>query len=70
MLYYYDMRALAISVIILVAVIMGFSAVTPVLFQQAEAHAAPPLPENLCDMLKQKGASLPPVIQHLISEHC
>jgi len=64
------MRALAISAIILVAVIMGMSAVAPVVLQQAEARPGPPfLTPEVCAILD----SLPnpsPGISHLLADHC
>lgn len=64
------MKVLAMSAIVLVAVIMGMSAVAPVILQQAEAHGNQPLlsPE-ICDRLKD----IPhpsPGISHLLTKHC
>lgn len=63
------MKVLAISAIVLVAVIMGMSAVAPVILQQAEATPGPPLSEVVCDHLR----NIPhpsPAIDHLIEFHC
>ena len=63
------MRALAISAIVLVAVIMGMSAVVPMI-PQAEAHTGGDLlPRRMCDALSQIPPPIPPGIQHLLT-HC
>ena len=62
-------KTLAITAIVLVAVIMGMSAVAPVVLQQADARPGPDLPAAACDRLS-KIPNPPPAIDHLIAEHC
>ena len=62
-------KTLTITAIVLVAVVMGMSAVAPVVLQQAEAYKGPLLPQEACDRLSI--IPLPsPGIAHLIEKHC
>jgi len=61
-------RALAISVIVLVAVVMGMSAVAPMI-PEAEARHGYDLWPRACDTLR----SIPnpyPIIVEMIEDHC
>ena len=63
-------KTLALSAIVLVAVVMGMSTVAPVVLQQAEARPGPTLPLEACDRLFNI-PNPPPAIIHLLgSEHC
>ena len=62
-------KTLTIAAIVLVAVIMGMSAVAPVVLQQADARPGPDLPAAACDRLSDI-PNPPPAIDHLIDKHC
>jgi len=59
-------RALAISVIVSVAVIMGISAVAPLM---TYVDARQPLPAQTCDALRDI-PNPPPKLAEFIAEHC
>ena len=62
-------KTLAITTIVMVAVVMGMSAVAPVVLQQAEATPGPVFSQVVCDHLK-KIPHPSPAIDHLILSHC
>ncbi len=67
------MRALIISAIVLVAVIMGISAVASAILPEAEAHPRPrqQLPEGTCDAIRDAPyGERPASIQHILDVHC
>jgi len=59
-------RALAISVIVSVAVIMGIGAVAPLM---TYVDARQPIPEQTCDALRDI-PDPPPKLAEFIAEHC
>ena len=62
-------KTLTIAAIVLVAVVMGMSAVAPVVLQQADARPGPNLSPVACAHLSDI-SNQPPAIQHLIDDHC
>ena len=62
-------KILTITAIVLVAVVMGMSAVAPAVLQQAEARPGPSLSAEACQHLSNI-PNPPPAIDHLIAEHC
>ena len=62
------MRALVITAIVLVAVMMGMGAVAPMI-QQAEATPANFISLKACVALS-KIIDPPPEVQHLLDQHC
>jgi len=60
------MRALVIVAIVMVAVIMGVSAVAPAMAE----HGGPDLPQGFCDQMVPRVADLPLPIQKIIFDHC
>jgi len=63
-----DKRVLTISVIVLVAVVMGMSAVAPAI-PQAEATPGGALSDEVCNQLDQIDLFIP-AVQHLLDFHC
>jgi len=61
-------KTLAVTAITLVAVVMGFSAVAPMI-PQAEANPGPDLPEEACNALIAR-TNPPARTGHFISNHC
>ena len=62
-------KTLAITTIVLVAVVMGMSAVAPVVLQQAEATPGPFFSQVVCDHLKDIPRPSPAIL-HLLADHC
>ena len=63
-------RALAISVIVLVAVVMGMSLVAPMIPEAVASHGYPdPLWPSACDLLRSI-PNPPDFILQIIEEHC
>ena len=63
-------RALAISVIALVAVVMGMSAVAPMIPEAEASHGWPdPLWPSACDLLRSI-PNPPSYIVQIIEDHC
>ena len=65
-------KTLAVSAIVLVVVIMGMSAVAPMIPQAYAYHGGPDPPQQLCDALNDRfgtGVSIPTAIVALL-EHC
>ena len=69
MLYYMAMRALIISAIVLVAVIMGLSTAAPVIPYVDASDGNTDLPDYLCDYLRNMPNPSPQLIQTIV-EHC
>ena len=65
-------KFLAISAIVLVAVVMGMSAVAPMIPQAEASHGGPDPPQALCDALERAFATSPTFPRGLESlvEHC
>ena len=63
-------KILTITAIVLVAVIMGMSAVAPVVLQQAEARPGPSLSAEACQHLSTIPNPPPPILHLLGPEHC
>ena len=62
------MRALVIVAIVMVAVIMGVSAVAPAMAN----HGGPDLPQKVCDQLTDlfNDGKLPPALVNIWADHC
>jgi len=66
------MRALIISAIVLVAVVMGIGAISPMIPPAYASHGGPDPPQELCDALKAvfaRSARIPVALEPLF-EHC
>jgi len=62
-------KTLAITAIVMVAVVMGLSTVTPIMQYADASHGGPDLSDRACDALENI-PNPPPRLQELITEHC
>ena len=62
-------KTLTIAAIVMVAVVMGLSTVTPIMQYADASHGGPNLPDKACDAL-EKIPNPPPKLEELITEHC
>jgi len=61
-------KPFVITAIVLVAVIMGIGAISPMILQ-AEAYTGATLPEEACDALRAAPIVNPPIL-HILTDHC